>query len=144
MPKIEWMDRRAFVSALAAFAAGFAAHARAAGKQTADALRVNSDRLQRTLEELSTFGRPSGGSFADGVSRVAYSDADVAGRKYVMEVMRSGGLEPRIDTAGNIHGLRTGSSPGLKPIVFGSHIDSVPSGGNFDRGGGVASAVGGH
>lgn len=132
MPKIERMDRRVFVTTLAALAASLTAHARAGGKQTADALRINSNRLQRTLEELSAFGRPAGGSFADGVSRVAYSDADVAGRGYVMELMRSAGLEPRIDTAGNIHGLRTGLSPGLNPIVFGSHIDSVPSGGNFD------------
>src|ERR1700730_5588042 len=125
MPKIEWMDRRAFVSALAAFAAGFAAHARAAGKQTADALRINSKRLQRTLEELSTFGRPAGGSFADGVSRVAYSDADVAGRRYVMDLMRSAGVEPRIDTAGKIHGLRPGGGPGREPIGLGSDIGSL-------------------
>lgn len=132
MANTEWMGRRAFLTALAAFTAGFSAHARAAGKQSADAVRINSDRLQRTLEELSTFGRPAGGSFADGVSRVAYSEADVAGRRYVMGRMRSAGIEPRIDTAGNIHGLRAGSRPGLQPIVFGSHIDSVPSGGNFD------------
>ena len=142
MPKIECMDRRAFVTALAAaLTAGFAAHARAAGKQSADALRINSGRLQRALEELSTFGRPPGGSFADGVSRVAYTDADIAGRRYVMDLMRSAGIEPKIDTAGNIHGLRTGSSPGLRPIVFGSHIDSVPSGGNFDGEVGSLAAI---
>ena len=141
MPKIESMDRRAFVTALAAFAASLTAQTRAAGKQSADALRIDSNRLQRTLEELSTFGRPAGGSFADGVSRIAYSDADVAGRRYVMGLMRSAGLEPRIDSAGNIHGLRTGSSPGLKPIVFGSHIDSVPSGGNFDGEVGSLAAI---
>ena len=35
------------------------------------------------------FGRPEGGTFADGVSRVAYSDADVGGRQYVMDLMRA-------------------------------------------------------
>src|SRR3954447_19412217 len=107
------MDRRAFVTALAAFTASFTTHARAVGKQTTDTLRINSNRLQKTLEELSTFGRPAGGSFADGVSRVAYSDGDVAGRRYVMELMRSAGIQSRIDAAGNIHGLRPGSKSGL-------------------------------
>ena len=78
------------------------------------------------------FGRPAGGTFADGVSRVAYSEADVAGRKYVMDLMRAAGLEPRVDPAGNIFGRRPGREPSLPPILFGSHIDSVPSGGNFD------------
>ena len=37
--------------------------------------------LRERIEALSMFGRPAGGTFADGVSRVAYSDADVAGRQ---------------------------------------------------------------
>lgn len=104
-------------------------------------LRINPDRLQRSLEDLSVFGRPAGGTFADGVSRVAYSDADVAGRKYAVELMRAAGLDPRIDTAGNILGWRDGSDRSLKPILFGSHIDSVPSGGNFDGDVGSMSAI---
>ena len=55
--------------------------------------------------------------------------------------MRSSGLEPRIDTAGNIYGTRAGTDPTLKPIFFGSHIDSVPSGGNFDGDVGSMSAI---
>lgn len=110
--------------------------------QSADpALRVNSARLQKSLEDLSVFGRPVGGAFADGVSRVAYSDADVAGRKFAMDLMRQAGLEPRIDPGGNISAIRRGSDPSLKPILFGSHIDSVPSGGNFDGDVGSMSAI---
>ena len=104
-------------------------------------MRIDAGRLQRSLEELSVFGRPANGTFADGVSRLAYSDADVAGRKYAMELMRDAGLEPLIDTAGNIFGRRAGSEPGLKPILFGSHIDSVPAGGNFDGDLGSLSAI---
>ena len=104
-------------------------------------LRVDAARLQQSLEGLSVYGRPVGGTFADGVSRVAYSDADVAGRKYAMELMRAARLEPRIDTAGNILGWREGSDRSLKPILFGSHIDSVPSGGNFDGDLGSLSAI---
>jgi len=104
-------------------------------------LRVDAQRLQHTLEELSTFGRPVGGTFADGVSRVAYSDADLAGRQYVLGLLRAADLQPRIDAAGNIQAMRAGSVPSLKPIVFGSHIDSVPSGGNFDGDLGSLAAV---
>jgi N-carbamoyl-L-amino-acid hydrolase len=90
---------------------------------------------------LSTFGRPSGGTFADGVSRVAYSDADIAGRHYVTGLIRAAVLEPQVDPAGNIFARRTGRES-LAPILFGSHIDSVPSGGNFDGDLGVLAALG--
>ncbi len=103
--------------------------------------RVDPMRLQGTLEKLSTFGRPAGGSFADGVSRVAYSDADVAGRAYVMGLMKDAGLEPTIDPAGNIIGRRSGLDRTARPILLGSHIDSVPSGGNFDGDVGSMSAI---
>ena len=106
-----------------------------------DKTRIDSAHLRLTLETLSTFGRPAGGTFADGVSRVAYSDADVAGRAYVMNLMRDAGLHPRIDPAGNITGQRAGTDPTLKPIVVGSHIDSVRSGGNFDGDVGSLSAI---
>src|SRR5438270_9373306 len=95
-------------------------------------LRVNADRLRLNLEGLSVFGRPAGGTFASGVSRTAYSDADVAGRRFVMELIRSAGLQPRIDAAGNIRALRAPSvQQGMPAILFGSHVDSVKNGGNF-------------
>jgi len=125
--------RREVVASLAV--AGFAAAldpVTAWTQETTPALRVNADRLRAHLEALSVYGRPAGGSFADGVSRTAYSDADVPGRQYVMGLMRDAGLDPRVDTGGNIHGMRKGSDASLPAILFGSHIDSVPSGGNFD------------
>jgi N-carbamoyl-L-amino-acid hydrolase len=126
------MTRRRFAGALAASAA-FA-------RPAAD-LRVNAARLRAHLEELSVFGRPAGGTFADGVSRVAYSDADVAGRAYVRRLMESAGLKPRIDPAGNIFARRAGTDASLAPVLFGSHIDSVPNGGNFDGDLGSLAAV---
>lgn len=104
-------------------------------------ISINANRLQEGLEGLSVYGRPAGGTFADGVSRVGFSDAVVAGRNYVMQRMRGFGLEPRVDPAGNIFGSRAGSEANLKPILFGSHIDSVPSGGNFDGDLGSMSAI---
>jgi N-carbamoyl-L-amino-acid hydrolase len=141
MADIRELDRRTFLTALAAATGGLLFDGRAFSKPAVDALRIDANRLQRTLEKLSEFGRPKGGSFADGVSRVAYSDADVAGRQYVMKLMRSAGLEPSVDTAGNIHGVRAGSRKSLAPIVFGSHTDSVPNGGNFDGDLGSLAAI---
>lgn len=126
------VGRREFLATLSAAFAAFPLLSSAGGRQTRPVVRVDAQRLQRSLEELSVFGRPAGGTFADGVSRTAYSDADVAGRAYVMGLMRSAGLTPRIDAAGNILARRDGRDSKLKPILFGSHIDSVPQGGNFD------------
>jgi N-carbamoyl-L-amino-acid hydrolase len=97
--------------------------------------------LRTHIEELSVFGRPTGGTFADGVSRVAYSDADVAGRAYARKLMEVAGLKTRIDAAGNIYGRRAGSQDSLPPVLFGSHIDSVPNGGNFDGDLGSLAAI---
>ncbi len=104
-------------------------------------LRVNPDRLRKTLEDLSLYGRRLGGGFEDGVSRFAYSDADIAGRAFVMKLIRQSLVEPAIDAAGNIVAIRPGRVRGLKPILIGSHIDSVPGGGNFDGALGAMAAV---
>jgi beta-ureidopropionase / N-carbamoyl-L-amino-acid hydrolase len=52
-------------------------------------------------------------------------------RTYVTGLMKDAGLEVRVDPAGNIFGRRAGSEQ-LPTLLFGSHIDSVPHGGNFD------------
>jgi beta-ureidopropionase / N-carbamoyl-L-amino-acid hydrolase len=124
------MNRRHFLGAMALANLGRAATP-----------RVNATRLRQHLEALSVFGRPAGGTFADGVSRVAYSDADMAGRRYVMSLMEAAGLKPRIDAAGNIVGRRAGADASLPPVLFGSHIDSVPGGGNFDGDVGSLGAI---
>jgi N-carbamoyl-L-amino-acid hydrolase len=135
------IPRRELLRGLAAALATSAALPLWGVQEKNSGLRIDAARLQRRLEELSVFGRPSGGTFDDGVSRVAYSDADVAGRKYAMEAMRAAGLNPSIDPAGNIFGARAGSEPTLPRILFGSHIDSVPNGGNFDGDLGSLSAL---
>src|SRR5688500_10543392 len=95
------------------------------GTQRAD---INAARLITHLRALSQVGaNPEGG-----VSRVAYRDAGRAGRAWATEKMRAAGLDVSIDVAGNIIGRRAGSVAGLRPLLFGSHIDSVPGGGNFD------------
>jgi beta-ureidopropionase / N-carbamoyl-L-amino-acid hydrolase len=135
------VDRRELLYGMATALAGFARPRLGTAQQAPSGLRINAARLERRLEGLSAYGRPAGGTFADGVSRVAYSDVDVAGRKYAMEAMRNAGLQPRIDPAGNIFAARAGMDLSLPPILFGSHIDSVPNGGNFDGDVGSLSAI---
>lgn len=99
--------------------------------------RADAQRLERRIQELGRFGaNPEGG-----VSRLAFSDADRAGRDYIMSLMRAAGLEVRIDAAGNLIGRRAGTDPSLPTIMTGSHIDSVPKGGNYDGDVGVLGAI---
>jgi N-carbamoyl-L-amino-acid hydrolase len=122
------MNRRQFNSALLGGAAAAMLPKDLFGALRAEAPRVNGTRLNAHLSELGQFGRnPQGG-----VSRLAYSDADRQARAYAMDLMRAARLEPTIDAAGNIIGRRAGRDASLRPMVIGSHIDSVPEGGNFD------------
>ncbi|MCG8605673.1 Zn-dependent hydrolase [bacterium] len=106
-------------------------------EKTGEKLRVNADRIEERIMGLAEFGKnPEGG-----VSRVAFSQADIDGRNYIMSLMKRAGLKVRIDAAGNIIGLREGRNSDLPPILFGSHIDSVPGGGNYDGDVGVIASL---
>ena len=130
------MDRRHFTVTMAGAFAG-AVLPGIPPSQSPSSLDINTTRLDGHLKELSQFGaNPEGG-----VSRVAYSDADRAGRAWAMEKMRAAGLDARIDVAGNIIGRRPGTDATLKPLLFGSHIDSVPGGGNYDGPVGSLAAI---
>jgi len=102
-----------------------------------DDIRANPERMEQHIKALAEFGANADG----GVDRVAFSEADRAGRRYIMQLMREAGLSVRLDTAGNIIGRREGSEPALPVILFGSHIDSVPGGGNYDGDVGVIGAI---
>ena len=97
---------------------------------------INAERLQANLEKLSEFGRnPEGG-----VTRLGFSQTEMDARAYVMGLMKEAGLQVRVDAAGNIFGRRAGSAH-LPILLFGSHIDSVPHGGNFDGSVGTLGAI---
>ena len=70
-----------------------------------------------------------------------FSAADIAGREYIKGLMRGAGLAVRVDAAGNVIGRRNGSDSALPVIMMGSHIDSVPEGGNYDGDVGVLGAI---
>ena len=100
-------------------------------------LRIDGSRLNSHLTELAKFGKtPEGGT-----NRVAYSDIDQQARQYAMQLMRDAKLEVGVDAAGNIIGRRAGTDAALKPLMIGSHIDSVPQGGSYDGQVGSMSAI---
>ncbi len=98
---------------------------------------VDGARLNRRLRELAPFGRTPEG----GISRVAFSEADRQARELAMAWMREAGLAVRIDAAANVIGRREGRDRSLPPLLFGSHVDSVPDGGNYDGQVGSVAAI---
>ncbi len=96
---------------------------------------VNSKRIEDRINELAKFGRDANGHGY----RIAFTPGDVEGRAWFADLMRKAKLEVSIDEAGNIVGKRKGKNSLLKPICFGSHIDMVPDGGNYD---GAVGSVG--
>ncbi len=99
-------------------------------------LRVNGERLVQSLYTLGTFGALEGG----GVSRLALSEADKAGRDWVVSRMRELGLEIRIDALGNVVGVYQGEED-VPPVMMGSHIDTVATGGLYDGNYGVMAGL---
>ncbi len=89
---------------------------------------VNQDRLEKRIFELAKFGLQENGE----TERVAFSNADIEAQKWVIQTLKNLGLEVHVDFAGNVIGRRKGKDTSLKPISFGSHIDRVPKGGNYD------------
>ncbi len=135
------MKRRTFVkkSSLTALSLGFLGNIQLNGKSIADTklFKVNGQRIESRIMELAQFGRDEKGHGY----RVAYTKGDLEGRAWFMELMKKAGLDPSIDAGGNIIGKRKGKNQSLKPIAFGSHIDMVPDGGNYDGTLGSISAL---
>lgn len=90
-------------------------------------LAIDSQRMIERIEALAAIDRRDDGSCC----RLALTDSDRLGRDMVVQWMRDAGLEIRIDQIGNITGLRPGRSPG-PPVMTGSHIDTVATGGRYD------------
>ncbi len=124
------MHRRNFIkqSSLTVVGMGVLGSFLSNNRNNAINLTVNGKRIETRIFELAKFGVDEKGRGY----RVAYTKGDVEGRAWFMELMKKAGLNPSIDAAGNIIGKRNGKNPSLKPIAFGSHIDMVPDGGNYD------------
>ncbi|MEM9267035.1 MAG: M20 family metallo-hydrolase [Cyanobacteria bacterium P01_F01_bin.13] len=99
-------------------------------------LRINKGRLLQRLDQLAQIGLISGG----GVCRLALTDEDKAGRDLVVSWMRELGLTITIDQIGNVVAIRPGQAPG-PPVMTGSHIDTVATGGRYDGNLGVLAGL---
>ncbi|OIT22428.1 PREDICTED: ureidoglycolate hydrolase [Nicotiana attenuata] len=100
-------------------------------------LSVNSDSLQKQIDELATFSD----SPAPSVTRILYSEKDVLARRYIKNLMELSGLSVREDAVGNIFGRWNGYEPELAPVLTGSHIDAIPYSGKYDGVVGVLGAI---
>lgn len=99
-------------------------------------LRLKDNRLLGTLDELAEIGAIEGG----GCARLALTDEDKAGRDLVVGWMKGAGLDVRVDAIGNVIGLRAGRE-NLAPVMTGSHIDTVRTGGRYDGNYGVLAGL---
>ncbi len=105
-------------------------------------LTVDGARLWASLMELAQVG-----AYLDertglhGVNRLALTDDDARGRRLVMGWMSGAGLSVRVDRMGNIYARRQGSDPAARPVLAGSHLDSVATAGAFDGCLGVLGAL---
>src|SRR2546430_2214061 len=99
-------------------------------------LRLDEGFLLNGLAELAQIGAIEGG----GCARLALGDEDKAGRDRVVGWMKALGLDVRIDAIGNVIGLRAGAE-NLPPVMTGSHIDTVRTGGRYDGNYGVLAGL---
>lgn len=98
-------------------------------------LRIQSERLLRNLNDLATFGATDEG----GANRQAFSDADLAARKWLIEKAQAIGFSVTTDKLANLF-FRLDGSGNVPPLMVGSHIDTQPNGGNLDGCYGVLAA----
>jgi beta-ureidopropionase / N-carbamoyl-L-amino-acid hydrolase len=91
------------------------------------AVGIDRARLEQSIDELGRIGATPRG----GLTRLALTDDDKRGRDLMVRWMREAGLRVTVDQMGNIFGERAGREP-LPPVMMGSHVDSVPTGGKYD------------
>ena len=97
---------------------------------------IQRERLVKDFEAMAQLTAPG-----EGINRLAFTDADWAGRQYIIDRMTDAGLSVEIDDFGNVIGYKIGKKPDLPAVMVGSHTDSVPNGGNYDGVVGVLSAI---
>ena len=108
---------------------------------TPSEVRVDTARLLGRLDELGEIGRIDGPDGEWGNARLALTDADREGRDLVVSWMRDLGMTVVIDAIGNVVATRPGSDPSAAPVMTGSHIDTVGTGGRFDGNLGVLAGL---
>jgi N-carbamoyl-L-amino-acid hydrolase len=100
--------------------------------------RVDVVRLLASLNELGKIGRRESWR---GVTRLALSEEDGKARDLLVSWLEEEGLAVTVDPVGNIFGVREGLDKRLKPVLMGSHIDTVIDAGIYDGAYGVMGAL---
>ncbi|MDT7953721.1 MAG: Zn-dependent hydrolase, partial [Acetobacteraceae bacterium] len=99
--------------------------------------RINGRRLWDSLMDMAQIGATPKG----GVRRLALGEVDREGRDRFRALCEAAGLSVRVDAMGNMFARRPGRDPARAPVLFGSHLDSQPSGGKFDGALGVLAGL---
>ena len=99
--------------------------------------RIDGARLWDSLMQMAGFG----GTAKGGVRRLTLTDIDRQGRDHFRKCCEAAGLTVRVDAIGNMFARRPGRDPSRLPVLFGSHLDSQPSGGKFDGALGVMAGL---
>ncbi|MBV9251304.1 MAG: Zn-dependent hydrolase [Acetobacteraceae bacterium] len=99
--------------------------------------RINPKRLWDHLMSMAEIGATPKG----GVRRLTLTDVDKEGRDRFRAECEAAGLTVRVDEIGNMFARREGRDPTRLPVLFGSHLDSQPSGGKFDGALGVLGGL---
>lgn len=100
-------------------------------------LRINKERLLKRMNQMSQIGKTLNG----GVCRLAGSKEDAKARALLTEWISELGWSLSFDELGNMFMRMKGINPNLDPILVGSHLDSQPTGGNYDGVLGVLAAL---
>lgn len=104
-------------------------------------VRIDLDRLWDRIEALGEIGAVIGPNGERGCARLALTDADRDGRDLVVSWMHDLGLDVGVDAIGNVFATWIGTDPSLAPVMIGSHIDTVRTGGRFDGNLGVLGGL---
>jgi beta-ureidopropionase / N-carbamoyl-L-amino-acid hydrolase len=99
--------------------------------------RIDGKRLWDSLMAMAEIGATAKG----GVRRLTLTDVDRRGRDRFRAECEAAGLAVRVDEIGNMFARRAGRDPARLPVLFGSHLDSQPSGGKFDGALGVLAGL---
>ncbi len=104
-------------------------------------LRISIDRLLDRINSLGDIGRIAGPNGEWGSARLALTEEDRLGRDLVVSWMSDLGMTVEVDGIGNAVGTWPGTTQALAPVMMGSHIDTVRTGGRFDGNLGVLAGL---
>ena len=100
-------------------------------------MTIQLERIEKTLAALAAYGvLPEGGT-----TRLSYGPEYLAAQEFLRGEMTSVGMQVELDPIGNLIGTYAGREPGLPAVMSGSHLDTVPAGGNFDGALGIVAAL---